>query len=68
MSLGCFGKEVGAGVLLSLVALGFGVEPSPREQGAQNCRQEDPSVGIEVSGNSRQLFQGRARKSGVKSK
>ncbi|XP_050756703.1 LIM/homeobox protein Lhx9 isoform X1 [Gymnogyps californianus] len=39
---------------------------SPREQGAQNCRQEDPSVGIEVSGNSRQLFQGKARKSGVK--
>uniref|UniRef100_A0A8C3E247 LIM/homeobox protein Lhx9 n=1 Tax=Corvus moneduloides TaxID=1196302 RepID=A0A8C3E247_CORMO len=39
---------------------------SPREQGAQDCRQEDPSVGIEVSGNSRQLFQGKARKSGVK--
>ncbi|XP_049663691.1 LIM/homeobox protein Lhx9 isoform X4 [Accipiter gentilis] len=39
---------------------------SPREQGAQNCRQEDPSAGIEVSGNSRQLFQGKARKSGVK--
>lgn len=29
MSLGCFGKEVGAGVLLSLVALGFGVERPP---------------------------------------
>nr|XP_021149747.1 LIM/homeobox protein Lhx9 isoform X4 [Columba livia] len=39
---------------------------SPRERGAQNCRQEDPSGGIEVSGNSRQLFQGKARKSGVK--
>ncbi|XP_057285081.1 LIM/homeobox protein Lhx9 isoform X3 [Pezoporus wallicus] len=39
---------------------------SPRERGAQNCRQEDPSVRIEVSGNSRQLFQGKARKSGVK--
>ncbi|XP_041335536.1 LOW QUALITY PROTEIN: LIM/homeobox protein Lhx9 [Pyrgilauda ruficollis] len=38
----------------------------PREQGAQDCRQEDPSVGIEVSGNSQQLFQGKARKSGVK--
>lgn len=34
MSLGCFGKEVGAGVLLSLVALGFGVEcpPGSRER------------------------------------
>ncbi|XP_062353345.1 LIM/homeobox protein Lhx9 isoform X1 [Cinclus cinclus] len=39
---------------------------SSREQGAQDCRQEDPSVGIEVSGNSQQLFQGKARKSGVK--
>ncbi|XP_032923113.1 LIM/homeobox protein Lhx9 isoform X6 [Catharus ustulatus] len=39
---------------------------SPGEQGAQDCRQEDPSVGIEVSGNSQQLFQGKARKSGVK--
>ncbi|XP_056353161.1 LIM/homeobox protein Lhx9 isoform X1 [Oenanthe melanoleuca] len=39
---------------------------SPREQGAQDCRQEDPSIGIEVSGNSQQLFQGKARKSGVK--
>ncbi|XP_062469417.1 LIM/homeobox protein Lhx9 isoform X4 [Pezoporus occidentalis] len=39
---------------------------SPRERGAQNCRQEDPSVRIEVSGNSRQLFQGKARKSGVR--
>ncbi|XP_036244040.1 LOW QUALITY PROTEIN: LIM/homeobox protein Lhx9 [Molothrus ater] len=38
----------------------------PREQGAQDCLQEDPSVGIEVSGNSQQLFQGKARKSGVK--
>ncbi|XP_053841588.1 LOW QUALITY PROTEIN: LIM/homeobox protein Lhx9 [Vidua macroura] len=38
----------------------------PMEQGAQDCRQEDPSVGIEVSGNSQQLFQGKARKSGVK--
>ncbi|XP_059709482.1 LOW QUALITY PROTEIN: LIM/homeobox protein Lhx9 [Haemorhous mexicanus] len=38
----------------------------PRERGAQDCRQEDPSVGIEVSGNSQQLFQGKARKSGVK--
>lgn len=29
MSLGCFAKEVGAGVLLSRVALGFGVERPP---------------------------------------
>lgn len=29
MSPGCFGEEVGAGVLLSLVALGLGVECPP---------------------------------------
>lgn len=34
MSPGCFGEEVGAGVLLSLVALGFGAEcpPGSRER------------------------------------
>lgn len=68
MALGCFAEEVGVGALLAAAALGLGCRASPRERGARSCRQEDPSVGIEVSGNSRQLFQGKARKSSVKSK
>lgn len=67
MALGCFAEEVGAGALLAAAALGL-AGASPRERGARSCRQEDPSVGIEVSGNSRQLLQGKARKTSVKSK
>lgn len=59
MSLGCFGEEVGAGVLLSL---GFGVECPPGSAGRSFSRE---SRCQETAGS---CSRGKARKSGAKSK